>query len=109
MGPTVAARATFGAGRENSVVTHEVDPGSRNQCGEAAQQGIWGEVELAGAVGEGAFEVIDEASVFGKLQAFGGDSGAQAVTAQLLQALAVVLGDDPVGVEGKALEAGRER
>ena len=90
---------TAGVGGEAARVSGQVDAWRGHQRGQAAEELDGGEDELTRTVGEGAFHAVVQAAVVARAEALGGERGAQAVTTQALESLAVVLVEGEVRVQ----------
>lgn len=92
----------FAVGSEYAVEAGKIDAGLGDEGGESADEFLWGEYDVGGAVVIRCLEVIDDIAVGGEGEALFGDGGPSDVAAEAFKlfALFVLAGD--AGVEGEA-------
>ncbi len=74
-------RPVSSRGSENAVVTNEVEPRRRDQCGELLQQFEGFESDVGRAVASAVFEFVEQTPAGQPRQPFGRQRGARSITA----------------------------
>jgi len=101
--------AAAGVAGEEAVVARHVEAARRDECTEAKEQLARLEPKDEAAVGETALHRVEDPAVGSFLEAALRERRAQAVAAELLEALAIVAVDGAAGVERVAVLARAER
>ena len=77
-------------GGEEAMIPDEVAARAGDECGESSDEIQWLEQDVGGAVGVGAFELIDHEPVGVEAQAFEGDGRAEEIAAYALELITLV-------------------